>query len=159
MMVSNLKNGLSALFSARGLLPAIVTQIFLMIPMIRMPLFPLLQLRDLPYKYLIIYLVFFLHFSVIDIFPNSMRKLWFYYDHVNVTICTIKIQISHSWNILPLESHIGLCSIPKKNFFVINISFFDVPEMAYFFPTTTVNTLNSVGNAGISDLLYSTTMN
>ena len=37
----------------------------------------------------------------------------------------------------------------KKNFFVINISFFDVPEMAYFFPTTTVNTLNSVGNAGI----------
>ena len=37
----------------------------------------------------------------------------------------------------------------KKNFFFINISFFDVPEMAYFFPTTTVNTLNSVGNAGI----------
>ena len=59
MMVSNLKNGLSALFSARGLLPANVTQIFLMIPMIRMPLFPLLQLRDLPYKYLIIYLGFF----------------------------------------------------------------------------------------------------
>ena len=117
MMVSNLKNGLSALFSARGLLPAIVTQIFLMIPMIRMPLFPLLQLRDLPYKYQIIYLdFFFLHFSVIDIFPNSMRKLWFYYDHVNVTICTIKIQISHSWNILPLESHIGLCSILKKTF-------------------------------------------